>query len=96
MNVLLQSLSQVWEIFREIWPYLLISVLISAAMRLYINMHQVNRWIQKYRSASIVVSTTVAISTPLCSCGGGIAVALSMMAASIPWGPLVAFMIASP
>jgi uncharacterized membrane protein YraQ (UPF0718 family) len=56
----------------------------------------VNRWLQKYHRTSIIAATGVAVSTPLCSCGGGIAVALSMMALSIPWGPLVAFITASP
>ena len=96
MDVVLHSLEQVWDIFREIWPYLLLSVLISSAMRRYVSGERINRWLQKYRSTSIVAATSVAVLTPLCSCGGWIAVALSMMAASIPWGPLVAFIIASP
>jgi len=95
MTVLEQSLVEVWETFRVVWPYLLLSVFISAAMRRYVSADRVNRWLQKYHSASIIATNSVAVSTPLCSCGG-IAVALSMMAASIPWGPLVAFLIASP
>ncbi|HEX6479288.1 MAG TPA: permease [Ktedonobacteraceae bacterium] len=96
LTLLEQSLTEVWETFRVVWPYLLLSVFISAAMRRYVSADRVNRWLQKYHSASIIATTSVAVSTPLCSCGGGIAVALSMMAASIPWGPLVAFLIASP
>ena len=96
LTLLEQSLTEVWETFRVVWPYLLLSVFISAVMRRYVGADRVNRWLQKYHSASIIVTTSVAVSTPLCSCGGGIAVALSMMAASIPWGPLVAFLIASP
>jgi uncharacterized protein len=96
MNILLVTAFQVWETFRAIWPYLLASVFISAAMRRYVNAEHVNRWLQKYHRTSIIAAMGVAVSTPLCSCGGGIAVALSMMAASIPWGPLVAFITASP
>lgn len=96
MEVFVKSLEQMWETFQEIWPYLLLSVVISAGMRRYVTGVRINQWLQKYRSTSIVAATSVAVSTPLCSCGGGIAVALSMMAASIPWGPLVAFIIASP
>jgi uncharacterized membrane protein YraQ (UPF0718 family) len=75
---------------------LLASVFISAAMRRYVSAERVNRWLQKYHRTSIIAATGVAVSTPLCSCGGGIAVALSMIAVSIPWGPLVAFITASP
>jgi uncharacterized membrane protein YraQ (UPF0718 family) len=96
MEIGLAALDQVWETFREIWPYLLISVLVAAAMRRYVDLQHVSRWLQKYHTASIFASTSVAVSTPLCSCGGSLAVALSMMAASLPWGPLVAFIIASP
>lgn len=96
MNILIVSSSQVWDTFRAIWPYLLASVFISAAMRCYVSAGRVNHWLQKYHRTSIIAATGVAVSTPLCSCGGGIAVALSMMAASIPWGPLVAFITASP
>ena len=96
MNILFVSAFQVWDTFRAIWPYLLASVFISAAMRRYISAERVNRWFQKFHRTSIIAATGVAVSTPLCSCGGGIAVALSMMAVSIPWGPLVAFITASP
>ena len=96
MTILFTSAGQVWDTFRAIWPYLLASVFISAAMRRYVSAERVNRWLQKYHRTSIIAATGVAVSTPLCSCGGGIAVALSMMAVSIPWGPLVAFITASP
>lgn len=96
MESMLHALNQVWETFREIWPYLLLSVFISAAMRQYVSGERIKQWVQKYRGTSILAATSIAVSTPLCSCGGGIAVALSMMAASLPWGPLVAFIIASP
>ena len=96
MSILVVVAFQVWDTFRAIWPYLLASVFISAAMRQYVSAERVNQWLQKYHRTSIIAATGVAVSTPLCSCGGGIAVALSMMAVSIPWGPLVAFITASP
>ena len=96
MTPLVVTAFQVWDTFRAMWPYLLASVFIAAAMRRYVSAERVNRWLQKYHRTSIIAATGVAISTPLCSCGGGIAVALSMIAVSIPWGPLVAFITASP
>jgi uncharacterized membrane protein YraQ (UPF0718 family) len=41
------------------------------------------------------MSTAVAVATPFCSCGTT-AVILGMMASTIPWAPIVAFMVASP
>jgi len=43
----------------------------------------------------VLASTAVAVATPLCSCGTT-AVVLGMMAGSISWAPIVAFMVASP
>src|SRR5260370_40795372 len=43
-----------------------------------------------------MAATGLTVSPPFRSCGGGIAAALSMIAISIPWGPLVAFITASP
>jgi uncharacterized protein len=40
-------------------------------------------------------SVGVALATPLCSCGTTAAV-LSMLASTVPWAPVVAFMVASP
>jgi uncharacterized membrane protein YraQ (UPF0718 family) len=37
----------------------------------------------------------VALATPLCSCGT-MALVLAMLATSMPWAPIVAFMVASP
>lgn len=85
MEIVLKTLDQIWETFREIWPYLLLSVLISAAMRRSINGEHIRAWLQKHQRTSIASATSIAVATPLCSCGGGIAVALSMMAASLPW-----------
>jgi uncharacterized membrane protein YraQ (UPF0718 family) len=43
----------------------------------------------------VLISTGVAVATPFCSCGTT-AVILGMMASTIPWAPIVAFMVASP
>src|SRR6266511_2830082 len=40
-------------------------------------------------------SVGAAVATPLCSCGTT-AVVLSMLASTVPWAPVVAFMVASP
>src|SRR5260221_4244700 len=96
MNILFVSAGQVWDTFRAIWPYLLASVFISAAMRRYVSAERVNRWLQKYHRTSIIAATGVAVSTPLCSCGGGVALALSMMVGSLPWGALLGLFSAPP
>jgi len=43
----------------------------------------------------VYVSQRAAVLTPLCSCGT-MAVILAMLASVVPWGPIVAFIVASP
>ena len=77
------------------WPYLAVSVVIAALLKLYVNAEKVSAFLNRYRGASVVAATAAAVATPLCSCGTT-AVILGMMASSMPWAPIVAFMVASP
>ncbi len=96
INSLLQySFSKVIETFSDNWPLLLISILISAALKLYINQDAVAGFLRRNTRNSVLISTGVAVATPFCSCGTT-AVVLGLMASTVPWAPVVAFMVASP
>ncbi len=94
-NLLFQSLEKVWITFTHNWPFLLASVLISVALRLYIKPEKASAFLARYRRAGVVGATAVAVTTPFCSCGTT-AVMLGMIASTVPWAPIVAFMVASP
>ncbi len=94
-DLLIQSLENVWSTLTHTWPFLLISILISAGLRLYIHPEKASAFLSRYRGVGIVGATFVAVTTPLCS-GGTTAVILGMLASTIPWAPIVAFMVASP
>jgi uncharacterized membrane protein YraQ (UPF0718 family) len=95
VDLLSQSLFKVWVTFTHNWPFLLASVLISVALKLYLDPQKVSAWITRYRRAGIMGATAAAVATPFCSCGTT-AVILGMIASTIPWAPIVAFMVASP
>ncbi len=96
LNSLLQySFSKVIETFSHNWPLLLISILVSAALKLYVNQDAIARFLRRNTRNSVLISTGVAVATPFCSCGTT-AVVLGMMASTIPWAPIIAFMVASP
>lgn len=95
LEVLQFALSKVWETFSGLWPLLLLSVLISVILKLYVDQDRVAAFLKRNQSNSIAMSTALAIGTPFCSCGTT-AVVLGMMASTIPWAPIVAFMVASP
>ncbi len=94
-SLLQYTFAKVIETFSHNWFLLLISILISAALKLYVDQDAIARFLRRNTKNSVLLSTGVAVVTPFCSCGTT-AVVLGMMASTIPWAPVVAFMVASP
>ena len=76
-------------------PFLVVSVLVAAFMRVYVDQAKVAGFLQRNNSGGVMAATAVAVGTPLCSCGT-MAIILGMMANLMPWAPIVAFMVSSP
>jgi hypothetical protein len=95
IELLTKTLAQVWHTLTINWIFLLASAVIAAALKLYVDQNRVAAFLQRNRKAGVVIATGAAVSTPLCSCGTT-AVILGMMAGSMPWAPIVAFMVSSP
>jgi uncharacterized membrane protein YraQ (UPF0718 family) len=95
VNLLVRSFEQVVLSLLHNWPFLLASIVIAAALKLFVDSRKVSGFLARYRGAGIGAATAAAVATPLCSCGTT-AVVLGMMASTLPWGPIVAFMVASP
>jgi uncharacterized membrane protein YraQ (UPF0718 family) len=77
------------------WPFLLASIFIAAALKALVEPGKISGILKRFRGAGVFAATGLAVATPLCSCGTT-AVVLGMMASTIPWAPIVAFMVASP
>jgi uncharacterized protein len=77
------------------WPYLLLSVIAAAALRVYMGTERLGAWLSRRRWAAISGAVLLATLTPFCSCGTT-AIVLGMIATRAPWAPIVAFMVASP
>jgi uncharacterized membrane protein YraQ (UPF0718 family) len=95
ISLLQYTFGKVLETFSHNWWLLLISILISAALKLYVDQDAIARFLRRNSRNSVLMSTGFAVATPFCSCGTT-AVILGMMASTIPWAPIVAFMVASP
>src|SRR5512132_2474652 len=94
-DLLTKTLMQVVVTFAHTWPYLVLSVLIAAALKVHVEPARLRAWLARHQRASVVGAIGLAVLTPLCSCGT-MALVLAMLATSMPWAPLVAFMVASP
>lgn len=95
ISLLQYTFGKVLETFSHNWLLLLISILISAGLKLYVDQEAIARFLRRNSRNSVLISTGVAVATPFCSCGTT-AVVLGMMASTIPWAPIIAFMVASP
>ena len=95
LTLLQYTFGKVVETFSHNWPLLLLSILISVALKLYVDQDSIVRFLRRNTKNSVLLSTGIAVTTPFCSCGTT-AVVLGMMASTIPWAPIVAFMVASP
>jgi len=95
LSLLIKTAGQVWHTLLANWPYLLASTIIAVLLSTYVKADRVSAFLRRYSQAGIFGATAVAVGTPLCSCGTT-AVLIGMMASTIPWGPVVAFMVSSP
>jgi hypothetical protein len=77
------------------WPFLLASMAIAVALKHLVDARRLSAFLARHRGAGVVLATAAAVGTPFCSCGTT-AVVLGMMASTMPWAPIVAFMVASP
>jgi len=77
------------------WPFLVAGTLVAAVLQWKLDPQRVAGWLERHRRGAVFSATGLAVATPLCSCGT-MAVILGMMASTVPWAPVVAFMVASP
>ena len=94
-SILATTLAQLLATFAHNWPFLVVGTVVAAALKVYSNQVAIAQFFRRRGAASVVLATLAAVATPLCSCGT-MAVILGMMASSVPWAPIVAFMAASP
>jgi uncharacterized membrane protein YraQ (UPF0718 family) len=95
MTLVLDVAGKVAATFAHNWPYLLVGIVGAAALKVYVGTDKLAGWLRHRRGVAVAGSVGAAVATPLCSCGTT-AVVLSMLASTVPWAPVVAFMVASP
>ncbi len=76
-------------------PALILGILVAAVMNVYVDPERMKAWLMRRSSVSIPATVLFGAFTPFCACGT-MAVVLSMLATSLPWGPVMAFLTSSP
>lgn len=94
-SLLQDTFAKVIATFAHNWYLLVLSIFISAALKFYVDQEAIARFLRRNTRNSVLVSTGIAVGTPFCSCGTT-AVVLGMIASTVPWAPIVAFLVSSP
>ncbi len=95
IQLLETTLDKVLGAFAHNWIYLLASILVGSLIKLFLDKDRVALYLRGHQKGGVALATTVAVGTPLCSCGTT-AIVIGMMASLMPWAPIVAFMVSSP
>lgn len=88
----------VYTVFRYLkadWIILFIGIMLSVTIKVYLSDQSFLNFVKKNSKISILSSIGFGSFTPLCACGT-MAVLLSMFITSMPWGPVMAFLVSSP
>ncbi|MFH1160584.1 MAG: permease [bacterium] len=75
--------------------YLFLSILIAAALSVYLDANKAKALFLRYPRFMVRGSVAFGAFTPLCACGT-MAVIFSLVTTALPWGPIMAFLVSSP
>jgi uncharacterized protein len=95
LNLLSETLQYVAKTLLHNAPVLMIGILVAAAIKVYVDPERLRNALMKKASISITGSVAFGAFTPFCACGT-MAVIVSMLTTSLPWGPIMAFLTSSP
>ncbi|WP_405009839.1 permease [Kitasatospora sp. NBC_01539] len=95
LDVLGRTGMDVLHSLQDNWPFLLISILLASAIPVYVGTERLSSWLRRKTWVAVLGAIALATFTPFCSCGTT-AVVLGALASSVPWAPVVTFMVSSP
>jgi uncharacterized membrane protein YraQ (UPF0718 family) len=79
----------------DIFPYFMIGVLFAGYIRTFKLAIKLQRYLNRYGTASIFLGAGIGMFTPLCACGT-LTTAISLLFLSIPLAPVMALLVTSP
>jgi len=94
-NLLSEMLTYVTGSLIHNGVYLLFGITIAATLKVYVEPEKIKQTLIRRSKTSIPASVTFGAFTPLCACGT-MAVIIAMLATTLPWGPVMAFLTSSP
>ena len=80
---------------KEVFPYFMIGVLFAGYIRTFKLAIKMQRYLNRYGTASILLGALIGMFTPLCACGT-LTTAISLLFVNMPLAPVMALLVTSP
>jgi uncharacterized membrane protein YraQ (UPF0718 family) len=84
-----------FSLLLEATPFLLLGVLVSAALSVYVSDDFLMKWFPRRTSLALLYALVVGFVFPVCECGN-VPVARRLMAKGVPHGAAITFLLAAP
>lgn len=94
-STVLEIITCAWSTVMRMGGYLLAGIALAAAVQSLVPRQRLRDWFVKAGVWPVVLATGAAVATPLCSCST-VSLMIPLLAAGVPWGPVMAWLIASP
>lgn len=95
LNFLSGILNYLIHTFAANWAILLFGIVIAVIISVYVDAEKTRKLFLRRPKFLILGSVLFGALTPLCACGT-MAVVLSLISSTIPWGAIMAFLVSSP
>ncbi|MDQ2086763.1 permease [Herbivorax sp. ANBcel31] len=95
LEFIIETITYVIKTISNNFLVLLIGILIASTISVHLNAEKIRNYLLKRSKVSVPGAVAFGAFTPFCACGT-MAVIVSLLAATIPWGATMAFLTASP
>ncbi len=95
MSFLMDLLQYVTATVIRFFPILLLGATLAAFIQVYVDPEKMRAWLTRRSAISVPATVAFGAFTPFCACGT-MAVIVGMLATTMPWAPIMAFLTSSP
>lgn len=95
MSTLNQILLTAWGYLSHFWYYLVAGIVVAGLLRTFVPKPKLERVFEHAGIIPILVATSIGAFTPFCACST-VAILIPLLAAGIPWAPVMSFFVSSP
>ena len=95
MNFLSELIHYVLATVIRFFPILLLGAALAAFIQIFVDPERMRDWLTRRSAISVPATVAFGAFTPFCACGT-MAVIVGMLATTMPWAPIMAFLTSSP